>query len=723
MEEAFPQFEQTQFEVDPLLSGQSPSAPPAEERGQPLDYRIRWSREKIDRLSRRLRDQVTEYDDATKTRGERKSNLEQWRRDYEMMPRDANDGPFDQSSDVTPGLTRKSCDSHHTGLTAQIVQLDPPFAVVARDEEAIQAAPMIEEALTAILEEANWSAAADAVHQELPVAGNVGLRVMWRTVKEPRPFLEGETDEEAEEALIAAGRDPIMAGLQSLKTNARGELKRRLAFRDEVVFDGIEFKVIRWEDLVILPASATCMEEVWGIGERMMISGDALMQGANEGDYIKDAVHDLLQKPPSAWTEEQQEAWDHQGIEPAPQDGHNWTLDEYDYEETALYRSYLCHELCYKLTVKPGMKPLWCWVTIHCESGTVLRLQHLPWMHGRPHYVHFPYLKRTGQLWGEGIAALISGHHDGYGAILNQRIDRGELANNLSGNFFYDDRAGYDPAETDFALGKPIKVENIAGILPIQIPSVDPDQLRVMEILKQDADLITGATDPALGKETSGSHTLGEIKIAMGASQQRKENAAASVARIWAEVADLVRHLAAQYGTGDEVRYRKSAAPGSRIQFDQETGQMQPDLAPEASGMTFEAIPARLLRAKVDLVPAGLQNMADVQSRIQVAQIVFQTIMSLPIAQMNPRVTILALDHYLQVLRVPIRRPLMQEIEQTFLQQAAAQQAEQAKMMGQQAGALDAEAAGQEAALSAALAEQGMAPGEMAGAPPLGIAA
>jgi hypothetical protein len=765
------------------MDGTAPEEGPQAVMSQDIDYDLGWDGERLDRLGRRVTNQIETYLTATKVRRE---NLKKWRRDWDLMPEEVSgedDGPFSGSSDITTADTRRSCNAHHSRLNQQILLLDPPFAVIARDDEAVAAIPQIEDALPALLEEANWQEVGDELHRELPLAGNAFLRVTYDVERKPRPYYQGDLDVDMAQARVQSGQDPITAGFDSLKKDAQGRVMRKLAFKDQIIRHGIVFKAIPWEDGIILPPTARDASEAYGIGERVMVTGEELRGGVKTGKYLKDAVDELLQMPPDGLDDDMLEALDLQGVNPPASGTETDILTEDGDIERCLYHSYLCWEMCYLLDGNGDGSREWCWLLVHPGSRKVLRAQYVPWEHGEAHYHHFRYLTRTGRLWAQGIAEMIASFQDGRSAAFNQQIDWAELAIRLGTTMMVDERSGINPDTFELVLGKVIEVDSVEGVKQLVLPPLSPEHAAIPGMLKEEIDLLTGASDPAMGKEAAGQHTLGEIQIAQSNGNLHFENTAASVARQWAKVWDQCRFLIAQHGEGEDIPYRRSALPGARIQIDgngmvqpanaaadpmaamggnplpglmpgmpsappngaapmPETGTSMgvpppmapvgPAALPQVGGMPapagpmgatpqspnpmapvppippppqFGTITSDMLRRRVDLVPAGLAHMSDFQSRIQQAQITYNTVMALPIVQSNPQVVLLVLDYYLQQLRVPIRQQLIQKLEETYMMLAGQAAAMQQQQQQAAAGQLGAQAAGQEAQLQGALAD------------------
>lgn len=619
------------------FSPDDPASPEAAVPGTPapLDLNIPLTRTERDELARRICDEIDHYRYAT---ARRRANLSQWRHDWECVPT-GRSNRWVGSADIPSPHTRIYCNSHHTRLNTQIISPKPPFAAVARRPDALEAAPIAEEALAAILDAADWPVVADELHQELVIAGNCFLRIAHEQEWTRVPKKEVDFSDEDAGALIRAGIPPHEALWQSVK-------KLKFGHEDVCTFDGVKMKPIPFEDGIILPASVRDPEKAYGIGERLRLTGAELKAGAKQGIYDAEEVEELLKSQGSSLTADRRERLDDSGIAP---DGQS-RMGAHD----SLYREYEAYELCWQGDFDDDGQMEWARLLVVPECRKLLRCQYLDYEHGRPCYMLFRYITRTNELFGIGIPELIACYTDADTANLCALTDHADLVLAL-GLFLYDNTAGLDPTKFMAQLGTPIRVENLDGIKqfpPVQMPA---EHYNMRGVWKDICDLLTAASNPSLGKVTDTSKTLGEVQIVQNASSMIFEDYAARVARVWAKAWDHVRWLAAQFGAKDEqggVLYRRTAAPD----------------------MTeFDAIPPEMLTAAIDLLPAGLEQLSDIQTRIQINMLVRNAFMADPLVQGNLEALLILDEAMLEALRYPKRRQLLAAMKK----QAAAQQAVQ----------------------------------------------
>ena len=691
------------------------SPPPA----APVDYTIRWDADRRKRLAARICHEIRRYREAVQPRLDL---LATWRRDWELQAADV-DPPWDGAANVPSSLTRSHCDNHSTRLNQQIIHSTPPLTVKARKREALEVVSLIEDVLESVLEEAEWQQTAVEAHQELAIGGNVFIRVTHEDKVRRRPEHEVVEQEENLAALVAAGVPPPIAMFDALKRDRRGRVTRYLQWRWETYYSGIEFKVIPFEDGVILPATIRDPEQAYGIGEKLTLRGDELLRGVKQKRYFRDAVMDLLTRPSDDPDEYQVERLDAEGID--TDTGDMPTLDGEtevggNVSEVHLYRQYECYNLCWQGDFNGDGEMEWAVVTVHEPSETILGLRYLDYAHGQPYYSLLRYIPRVRQLFGQGIAEMLELYHDADAALLNDQINHADLVINMAANFFYDKSAGFNPDKWEFKLGRPIPVTNVRGILPIPVPPFPAEHTQLVQQIKDRTELLTASSNPSLGKATDTQKTLGEVQIVMGASNLKFEELAAKVALQWAKVWDQVRWLVAQYGEGGEVPFRKVARPGATIQT--EDGQSVPaamvggQLVAAEGGFHLGTVPAELLQADVDLVPTGLAQLSDLQTRITQATLVQQLLLQHPLTAQDMETQKIALDAYLQAFRYPQREKIMERVEQVVqARMQAMQQAAVIERQGLQQGAMVAGAL--QAAQGAAPPQEGVPP-EMGGEAP-----
>jgi hypothetical protein len=692
---------------------------PAAEEPEPLsvgdiDYGLGWDLDRRLRLGRRLSAQIDAYlQDTSDRRGQCETLRDYWNVMGEPLDEGDSTGYWENPSNVNTGATRWVCNGHHIRINQQIIGASPPFTVVARGPDAQSLVSRIEEALESLLLEAEWPRIANLVHKELPQVGSCFLKTTYEFKYRRVPRRQVELNDDVTAALMQGGFEPEEAMVQGLSRDRQGRIRRMLTFRDELAYAGIEFAVIPWEDGVILPSSAARWQDAYAIGERVVLTGEQLRRGVADGRYLEEEVEELLKRQSDPPDDAKHLRWDQQGLHPGAAGLDHGTGEFAEDDDAAPYREYVCYELCLRLDGNDDGELEWCLVTLHKGTSRILRLQYLPWEHGRPHYTLFTFGEEAGKLFGQGVAELISGLQDAHNAIFNQIADHGDYVHALHNNFFYDKTAGFNPTKHRNVLGQPIPVKDVRGIQQITCNPLPAEHYNQLSVIKEMIELLSQTSNPALGRETDSQKTLGEVQIVMAAANQSFEDTAAHIARTWAEVFDQVRWLVAQFPQqGGEARYRRSTRP--RLDT----------IAQPAQPGGMGAISVSDLLADVDILPTGEAQLADAQMRLQRAQVLLQTLGVHPLTAQNVAVQLIVLDDYLQQFQAPQRERIMAEVVRGLQVQVAAQQevaaeneAVREETRGQAMGALESGAA---AGAQGAMMQPPGQPGTN-GAAPLGI--
>jgi hypothetical protein len=555
--------------------------------------------------------------------------------------------------------------NHTTRLNGQILTGAKPFGVVGK--KAVVETPegpfplaelqgQIEDALTALLDEAGWKEAAREAHRLLPRDGSCLMRVAWNEEITWAPVVGLNFDEDAPELLMESGMDPEQAMLEAVEKDADGLAKVELQFEERVT-EGIDLTVIEAADAILLPATAKTRKALWGIGEKLVLRGMDLKAGLASGKYLKRNVKALLGMHGDAPDEDAEADGEFTGVDVGGE-GSASTDDP-------LWRNFNCAELCV-LGNFDGKKDLkWYIVGVSLEHEKLTRCQYMPYEHGKSYYVPFSYIEDT--LTGESVIELLAVLQDVATRALNDFVDISRQIAAQGTSLLSDSTSGLDVDNMTLTLGSVVEVGSIAGIRDFPVHPAAGQSLQhllsLLDLLKGWSDLLTASSNPALGNTTDADKTLGEVQIAMDATSQIFNDHSFLVAMRHAEVADQVRWLAAQYASDGQVPYRKTAD----------------------SGFSLEQIPKEVLLADVDLVPNGLGAFTDDKQRLQRDMLVLSTLGQHPLTATNWELQAKLLTQFLEDAKVPGWQLLKITLEQQAVQMRVMERM-QAAMMMQQAG-------------------------------------
>jgi hypothetical protein len=182
--------------------------------------------------------------------------------------------------------------------------------------------------------------------------------------------------------------------------------------------------------------------------------------------------------------------------------------------------------------------------------------------------------------------------------------------------------------------------------------------------LQDICDRLTATSNLALGKPSETGNTLGEMQMVNSSLQRVFEDHVSEVARQHVKIWDQVRWLVSQYGVGSdgEVKFRSTVPANENV---------------------FKSIPPDVLRRRVQFVPTGLKQLADMGTRVQIAVMIRNAMLADPLVQTNVEAKMLLADDYLRALNYPHREELMGAIKKGVEAQQRVQQAELAAGGGQ----------------------------------------
>jgi hypothetical protein len=688
------------------------------------EYDIKLDSDERMRLGRRV---VAEWDLFRSHTEARRNNAQQWRRAARMMPDDASED-VEWLNAVRSPDTRRACQNHATRLNNQVFQQSPPFVAKPKDADAVTAAPVIEEVLECKLAEMHWTEIGRKLHDELTVVSPVLVRCTWEVQTRMVPRHVPQYDDEAHTALLDQGADPRAAYLASWKMHQRGKnrgkLKLKFQLQEETVYDGNVLKVIPFEDCILLPSGAKDERDLWGIGERTTLRGADLKRGADSGKYDADEVDAVLGIGQTPGNTDRMERGSIVGVQlegPATA------------ERDPLRQEYEVLELAWLEDFDGDGVEEWALLTVDLSSNRVLRAQYLPYWHGCPPYVLFPYSQKATEIYGESTAELIAVLQEAGSNAVNKFLNLLAMLEASQASFFYETGSGFDPDNFTMEFGSQIEVTRVEGIKPfplaVGIPQTLEQIMAFLQWCKDQIDTLTASSNPALGKETDVKKTATEVVQVLGQANQIFEDHATGVALNWAKVAKLILSNLAQYSARGQVDYQRDATPGLTMPdpaqavappgpqipalgpgmgapqpgMDPAQAQngMAPSMAPPAppptvpaamiggqmqpapGGVAFGTAPSDVLLANVEILPGGLGPFSDRQSRVQRSQMMMQVLGENPVTAGIPEVQILALDQLMQDLTWPQREKVLQMAREAL--QAAQQAAQQAQMMQQAA--------------------------------------
>lgn len=522
----------------------------------------------------------------------RRDNAYEWRYDADMMPF-FGAGPWKNSSRVRSESTAVACEQHWMRLNQGITAQQPPFYGVTDDPDYDDATERVATAVWSYLDRGKWVSKARQLHKQITIVCPAMVDVQWERRTEIQPRYNWEHSEELAMGAMDAGMEPEDAWQAGLKTDSSGRVVVSADEEEVTVYEGLRLTVIPFEEIVFAPALSSEDEDLYMIGRICWYRGTDLLRMAADGELSKDAVEELLKQDGDSHNSESPELtqpfYEMAGIDASAS------------EVTELkhtYHRYRCLRCYWRDDFKGDRRERWYVVTIHLSSDKLLGVTRNPYEHGQPSYVLFPYMEGNHTLMGTSVAernALIQAHASAARRQLNNMTD---LLLSAGFTLIADERSGLKADEVEYTLGGVIPVDSVDGIQPITIPPAVGEALsiliKLLDSLKQSSELLTSTSNPQLGAETQGNHTLGEIQIATNAGMQNFENHLAGVALRWEIVWGLCKSLIEQfaYNNQGQVPYR---SPITQLSAAAATGQVSLEelksvrLRAAALGMTADS--------------------------------------------------------------------------------------------------------------------------------------
>jgi hypothetical protein len=228
--------------------------------------------------------------------------------------------------------------------------------------------------------------------------------------------------------------------------------------KTEVVYDGIDFRVIDLDDFYLYPSTAPTPKDATTIAERFYVTAEQLLDGIDDYGYDEEAVYKLLEYPPSARTDNKQNVDQQEGIE-------SGNASDGMYELFSLYTRMP------RLLDSSGAKdrvPKYLWhdrfiAVLSADSNLVLNLDFA--VHRECPYFQSYMLRKPGRNQGHFVNQML----DSIQAEINAEIRFGIDSMNLTScpAQYVEETDGSNLNKYEIFPGAMIPVRNINGIKPV----------------------------------------------------------------------------------------------------------------------------------------------------------------------------------------------------------------------------------------------------------------
>lgn len=302
---------------------------------------------------------------------------------------------------------------------------------------------------------------------------------------------------------------------------------------------GPGYRVLSYENFLILPAHAREKADIFGFAKRFTRRIDQLQESATQGIYDTKAVEELHQGPDV--TSDMTVSGEARPVA----DQHGPTA------EKELWEVQLLHNLDGK-----GLR--WYVCTIHVPTRTVLRLKFDDINQGR--YIAFVPYPRTDRAH-EGYSVI--GHKlittiEEHTAWRNMGADRAALE--LAAPVKRATNALWDPDLQPMGPRAVIDVRDMSEVQAMEIPSLSDIGLKHGQQCVETSERIMGVNDIALGQSAQTGTTLGEVEMRTQQSMVRIELLIKNVAEALEELGQI-RHAIWLRAIEDSEKYGGTYAP------------------------------------------------------------------------------------------------------------------------------------------------------------------
>jgi hypothetical protein len=664
------------------------------------DLRVKLDREERDELGEWLSSETFAFLEAW---DDRRASAQIWRDAANMMPNwPVTDprGGGDQSNQTLwmsrcryPG-SAVACLSQQQSLTQQLLTPNPAFTAIPQQimwspdggtttYNLVEWAPDVSRALQSLLDRSGWKQRVQDLFREIMQVCPAALHVMRDKdcvyVMEP----EGRQDEaQLGEDLEAGVMSPVEAYEASIETNADGTPRVRRGWREEVLKDGVEWRVVEAERFIRFPAGARYEDDTFAMGELITLTARGLKKKLDEplSGFYPDAVEELLDTPSDDLENDDLRAmWDREGY----QNPGTPTVD--DKKE---YRQWVGVELEIRGHLDGDLKREKRYlVTYHPGTKKILRLVYVSDKHGYCNYVPVNFM--GAKLVGMSLCELNAVLQDSADKILGDTHDLLSILTACGGSLLAEESAVPDWDQVVFVPGKVIPVQRINGIMPVpmdrNIPAAIQQNVALLGMLWDLMQKLTATSNISLGQESERDQTATEATMLFRQDAAIRETNALGVALSLGKAAKLTAMLEAQCCKDPEYKWIEKAE----------------------QGQTERTIDPRLLGAPYEWICSGITGSSNPQVRYQKAITVQALVQQTPFLGQVPEIQEEALVEVLQALDVQDVREWMAKAKAYQEQIAMANQmAAQAMAAREQQSQQQQLAAGDE--MAAANAELGI---------------
>jgi hypothetical protein len=323
------------------------------------------------------------------------TNIKKWQRQFKGKKK-SKSTPWANASNIAVPITRSNVENVFVRLMDNIFNRRKPVIVKAKKPELMEVARETETALEWLL--TNVIKLREKLFSPLLQQLKIGTAIVYLAWEEERRTIyrwaEDSDPKEMKRYKVAGGTGEAVKDTQT-------------------IYSGPNIYPIPREDFII-SSDATTIKDAYMVGFRKAYRKEEMELRAKRGVWLKDEVAKILS--PDKPTENEETRADNQGKE---------------LEKTDSSKPYEFWTICITYDVDGDDEPDDIMVTIHRETGTIVRAIYSPTFTGQRPFVRLVCNPVEYAFDGEGFCEVLKQLQEEIDSLHNQRLDRGSMINSM----------------------------------------------------------------------------------------------------------------------------------------------------------------------------------------------------------------------------------------------------------------------------------------------------
>ncbi len=484
-----------------------------------VDINIKLKDDERKRLGADLLEKITKSRNGMRRMFDK---LDVWRRFYESDLAEKN-FPWEDCSNVNVPLTQWIVDTYHARINDIILGVKP-YTLIKHCEPADKPiAPLVEDILYEM--ESKYMKLRDSLDETFlesllshTAIGKVTWREEYRTVWDDVPVMDDFT------------------GQPMIDPETGRPVTKRVEYQ-EAKYRGPSHDLVDLKNFVIYPLTSKDVESAALVGDRYRLSPDEVRRRVKQGVFNKDWTDEIIDRPSNELSSVTDGGDEHEDIK-------RQDIEAVDYDEFKFWEVIAGYDANGDGLLED------CVFVLEEETGTIVRAIQFPYKHGRRYYIRYRCFGRAKRFFGIPLAQKIEHMQRELNTIHNQRSDATTLAiskafkKRKSGELMVDDVRVHP--------GAVIEVTDQDDLEELVINPLIPGG-DIEAIALDYAERSSAVNDAAAGRETDSKKTLGEIQLVSNQGGLRLGDAIERLQPSVIEVGEQVIGLMYQFMSDEEI--------------------------------------------------------------------------------------------------------------------------------------------------------------------------